>query len=84
MSLFRAREWWSTKVGENEEFDRSSMVLGNVDNNSDESIKIVTGSFQGMLRVHHPAQANYRIEDLLLEHDLGAPILQVSIGRFIP
>ncbi|CAN0492758.1 unnamed protein product [Scytosiphon promiscuus] len=84
MSLFRAREWWSTKLGESEEFDRGSMALGNVDNDPDGGVKIVTGSFQGVLRAHHPAKAGFHVEDLLLEEDLGAPILQVSIGRFIP
>lgn len=85
MSLFRAREWWSAKLGEQEEFDRGSMALGNVDNDSDNTqVKIVTGSFQGMLRVHHPQQPYFRIEDLLLEQDLGAPILQVTVGRLIP
>lgn len=84
MSLFRAREWWWTKLGHCEEFDRGSMSLGNVDNDTDGSVKIITGSFQGVLRVHHPVKAGFRIEDLLLEQDLGAPILQVSVGRFIP
>eukprot|EP00752_Nemacystus_decipiens_P002953 g2744.t1 len=84
MSLFRTREWWSTKLGEGEEFDRGSMAVGNVDNDTSGSLKVVTGSLQGMLRVHHPVKADFRIEDLLLEQDLGAPILQVSIGRFIP
>lgn len=60
------------------------MTLGNVDNDLDGSVKVVTGSFQGVLRVHHPVKADFRIEDLLLEQDLGAPILQVSVGRFIP
>lgn len=84
MSLFRAREWWSAKLGEGEEFDRGCMALGNVDNDASDSVKVVTGSFQGMLRVHLPLKADFRIEDLLLEQDLGAPILQVSVGRFIP
>lgn len=84
MSLFRAREWWSTKLGEGEEFDRGSMAVGNIDNELSGSLKVVTGSFQGMLRIHHPVKADFRIEDLLLEQDLGAPILQVSVGRFIP
>ncbi|CAM9678200.1 unnamed protein product [Ectocarpus sp. 8 AP-2014] len=84
MSLFRAREWWSTKLGEGEEFDKGSMALGNVDNDSMGGVKVVTGSFQGVLRVHHPVQADFRIEDLLLEQDLGTPIIQVSVGRFIP
>lgn len=85
MSLFRAREWWSTKVGEREEFDKGSMALGNVDNDPDENqMKVVTGSLQGMLRVHHPRQPYFGIEDLLLEQDLGSPILQVAVGSFIP
>jgi hypothetical protein len=32
MSLFQVREWWMTKVGENEEFDMGSMAIGNLDN----------------------------------------------------
>ena len=35
MSLFKAREWWSTAVGENEEFDRGCLCVGNLDNNKD-------------------------------------------------
>ncbi|CAN0051280.1 unnamed protein product [Choristocarpus tenellus] len=84
MSLFQAREWWSVKLGHREEFDRGSMTLGNVDNDPGGEAKVVTGSFQGVLRVHHPKQSEFRIENLLLEENLGAPILQVSIGRFIP
>lgn len=84
MSLFRAREWWSTKIGDGEEFDCRSMAVGNIINETRGGMKVVTGSLQGILRVHHPAEAGFRIEDLLLEQDLGAPILQVSIGRFIP
>ena len=46
--------------------------------------KIVTGSYHGMLRVYFPHQREYKIEDLMLEQDLGKPILQVAAGRFIP
>lgn len=60
------------------------MVAGNVDNDPEEGNKLVTGSLQGMLRVHYPRQSSFRIEDLLLEQDLGTPILQLAIGRFIP
>ena len=84
MSLFRTREWWSTKIGEDEEFDGGSLVAGNAGNESEENMKVVTGSLQGVLRVHYPAKADFRVEDLLLEQDLRAPILQVSIGSFIP
>jgi len=48
------------------------------------AVKIVTGSFHGMLRVYFPHQREYKIEDLMLEQDLGEPILQVATGRFMP
>jgi Bardet-Biedl syndrome 9 protein len=32
MSLFQAREWWSTKSGINEEYDTGCMCVANVDN----------------------------------------------------
>ena len=40
--------------------------------------KIVTGSLMGMLRVYSPAQHDFRIEHLLLEVELQAPILQLQ------
>jgi Bardet-Biedl syndrome 9 protein len=46
--------------------------------------KIVIGSLAGVLRVYFPRQADYQVEDLKLEEDLNAPILQLAIGRFIP
>ena len=32
MSLFKAREWWSTVVGEEEEFDSGCLCVANIDN----------------------------------------------------
>lgn len=37
-----------------------------------------------MLRVFFPRQKEYRVEDLMFEENLGAPILQLAIGRFLP
>lgn len=36
MSLFKARDWWSTSVGEEEDFDQGCLCVANVDNSSDE------------------------------------------------
>ena len=36
MSLFKARDWWSTTVGEDEEFDLGCLCVANIDNASDE------------------------------------------------
>lgn len=40
MSLFKARDWWSTTVGEEEEFDYGCMCTANVDNSNNEDGKI--------------------------------------------
>lgn len=36
MSLFKARDWWSTTVGEEEEFDLGCLCVANIDNATDE------------------------------------------------
>lgn len=49
--------------------------------------KIVLGTFSGMLRVYYPrgsVSAGYRVEDLMMEENLGLPILQLAVGKFVP
>lgn len=86
MSVFHLQEWWSVKVtpNEDEEFDASCFCVGNIDNALPVTNKILVGSMAGILRMYHPTKPNYRIEDLVLEENLHAPILQVLLGRFIP
>eukprot|EP00727_Mastigamoeba_balamuthi_P004625 m51a1_g14160 putative protein pthb1 (588) ;mRNA; r:62345-66135 len=84
MSLFKARHWWRTRCGSSEEFDQGSLCVDNVDNDPDGSSKIVTGSFQGVLRVYRPTSREFQPPHLLLEQQLGSPILQIEAGRFIP
>ena len=62
--------------------DGGCMAVGNVDNEPGGSMKIVVGSFAGILRIFKPSQKDYRAEDLKLEQSLGAPILQVEMGIF--
>jgi len=85
MSLFKTREWWTTQLGVNEEFQGTSLAIGNIDNDTQKKSKdkIVTGSFSGILRIHYPESAEYKAKDLILEKNLGEPILQVEIGRFV-
>ncbi|KPM09287.1 PTHB1-like protein [Sarcoptes scabiei] len=88
MTLFHLRELWSTQCGIEEEFDRSSICLGNIDNSIDGFDKIIVGSFNGILRVYKIdlnsddlAKPNhFEISDLLLEADLRLPILQIQSG----
>ncbi len=70
-------------MAENESFDFGCMAIGNVDNSSPPCDKICVGSQQGMLRIFNPSKPMYRIEDLVLEELLSAPILQVLIGQFV-
>eukprot|EP00899_Mesostigma_viride_P000204 jgi/Mesvir1/10184/Mv16992-RA.1 len=82
MSLFKLREWWTTQCGHGEEFDVRSMCIANIDNHENREAKIITGSFQGMLRIYHPKDNEFRVEDLLLETQLEGPILQLEAGFF--
>ena len=44
--------------------------------------KIITGSFQGNLRIYKVKERDFKPEDLLLEQQLEGPILQVATGHF--
>lgn len=83
MSLFQAREWWVAQAGQDEEFDVGCMCVANIDNEPGGTNKIVTGSFQGMLRMYCPKQKEYKIEDLILEKNVEMPILQIAAGKFV-
>ncbi|XP_052813611.1 protein PTHB1-like [Mya arenaria] len=90
MSLFKARDWWSTSVGEEEEFDNGCLCVANVDNSTDEIDKIVIGSYHGILRIFNPKPtktengwSGFRPEDVLLESPLQNPILQLETGKFV-
>ena len=36
MSLFKARDWWATYAGSEEEFDLGCLCVANIDNNASE------------------------------------------------
>jgi Bardet-Biedl syndrome 9 protein len=78
MSIFQVQEWWATTVGSSEEFHTNSVCIGNVDNALNHRNKVVAGSFEGKLRVYAPQQRAFKTEDLLIEKDLGMPILQIA------
>ena len=44
--------------------------------------KVITGSFQGYLRIYNPRQQGYKVDDLM-EFQLDEPILQIEAGRFV-
>ncbi|XP_072268329.1 protein PTHB1 isoform X2 [Pyxicephalus adspersus] len=87
MSLFKARDWWSASLGENEEFDQGCLSVADVDNSGSGQDKIIVGSYSGYLRIFspHPLKAGdaNQAEDLLFEVQLRDPVLQVEVGKFV-
>ncbi|XP_077347748.1 protein PTHB1 isoform X2 [Lithobates pipiens] len=87
MSLFKARDWWSASLGENEEFDQGCLSVADVDNSESGQDKIIVGSYNGYLRIFspHPQKTGDAIqaEDLFLEVQLRDPVLQVEVGKFV-
>uniref|UniRef100_A0A674DQL6 Bardet-Biedl syndrome 9 n=1 Tax=Salmo trutta TaxID=8032 RepID=A0A674DQL6_SALTR len=87
MSLFKARDWWATVLGEGEEFDQGCLCVGDVDNSGSGHDKIVVGSYMGMLRVFspHPAKPGEPspAHSQLLEVQLRDPVIQVEVGKFV-
>jgi Bardet-Biedl syndrome 9 protein len=87
MSLFKAREYWSCQVGSGEQFDHGCLKVGSF--NEDSNNKIVVGSHSGIIRIYNPSSSepdsitNNHATDLLLEKNLGMPIVQIDIGKFI-
>ncbi|XP_025097943.1 protein PTHB1-like isoform X2 [Pomacea canaliculata] len=89
MSLFKTRDWWSTPVGEAEEFDHGCLCVANIDNEVNGYDKIILGSYHGILRIYNPQPqktengwSGYSAEDVILEQAFQQPILQVEAGRF--
>ncbi|XP_019393982.1 PREDICTED: protein PTHB1 isoform X2 [Crocodylus porosus] len=87
MSLFKARDWWSTTLGEKEEFDQGCLCVADVDNSGSGQDKIIVGSYMGFLRIFNPHPVKpgdgMQAEDLLLEVQLREPVLQVEVGKFV-
>lgn len=86
MSLFKSREWWSTKCGVDETFGASHMCVANYEDIASGSVKqiIITGSLEGYLRIYDPQPPSETpsSSDLQLETQLALPILAIETGRF--
>ncbi|XP_030639011.1 protein PTHB1 [Chanos chanos] len=87
MSLFKARDWWASVLGQGEEFDQGCLCVGDVDNTGSGYDKVVVGSYMGMLRIFspHPSKPGEPSEAdaQLLEVQLREPVIQVEVGKFV-
>ncbi|KAF0310643.1 Protein PTHB1 [Amphibalanus amphitrite] len=93
MSLFKAREWWSTACGTDETFDIGCMLVACIGPEKQKDQRIVVGSHEGFIRVYQPnydargdgddagAENGFRPDDLLLEVQLEHPALQLMAGK---
>ncbi|KAF6204168.1 hypothetical protein GE061_002508 [Apolygus lucorum] len=88
MSLFKARDLWSARCGNDETFEKSSLLVADLWGQGSDHLTI--GSHEGVLRIFHPfADAQVSPErgfspiDVVIEIDVGQPILQLAAGRFI-
>lgn len=89
MSLFKAREWWRTSCGQDENFDQASLCVSALGSSGNQNSMIIVGSHAGVVRVFCPSlpvaseAPSYKASDLLIETNLPHPILQIHVGRFI-
>ena len=87
MSLFKTREWWSLDLNSQEIFSPECFRLAKFKKiTGKETDLVITGSLSGNIRIYNPfpVQNENQIsgaENLILETNLGKPILSISTGR---
>ena len=86
MSLFKTRDLWSTYC-DNDLFDLGCLKVANLGVNRKNFTSIITGSYNGFLRVYNPSKDNTggeaKAHDLICELSFPNPILQIETGRFV-
>ncbi|XP_033117541.1 protein PTHB1-like [Anneissia japonica] len=85
MSLFKARDWWSAKVGSDEVFDQGSLCVACIDNKHPTHDKVIVGSLNGIVRIYDPKSHadDDKGQSMLLEMQLPQPILGLETGQFV-
>lgn len=88
MSLFKVRDLWSARCGQNETFERTSLLVADLWGQGSEYLTV--GSHEGVLRIFNPfadsqvaPERGFSPIDVVIEIDLGQPILELAAGRFI-
>lgn len=92
MSLFKTKEWWQTRCGANESFDRHSLMAAPLFGKERHHDIIVVTSHDGYLRMYDPSSqwidetkspTNYKSTDLMIEMRVGDCIVDVKTGKFV-
>ena len=66
-----------------EQFDSGLLCVCNADNDATGDDKLVVASLDGTLRVYQPRPEGFSPSHLVVERDLGEPIVQVGSGRVV-
>lgn len=45
--------------------------------------KLVVGSFQGFVRIYEPHPPKFSADHVVIEKELGAPVIQLGAGQFV-
>ena len=81
MSLFKARDWWSVKCGEDETFETNHMCIAKCDQTGKQFITVA--SVDGYLRIYDPqAGSDHCTASLVIETKLSSDVIAVQSGRF--
>ncbi|XP_043798543.1 protein PTHB1 [Apis laboriosa] len=92
MSLFKTKEWWQTRCGANETFDKHSLMAAPLFGKERHHDIIVVTSHDGYLRMYDPSSrwidetkspTNYKSTDLMIEKRVGDCIVDVKTGKFV-
>jgi Bardet-Biedl syndrome 9 protein len=93
MSLFKTRDIWTTHC-DNDLFDIGCLQVANLGCNNKIYNSIITGSYNGFLRIYNPSFPDNKKEsrnlssttnphDLICEKSFPSPIIQIETGRFV-
>lgn len=91
MSLFKTKEWWRTRCGANETFDKHSLLAAPLFGKERQDV-LVVGSHDGYLRMYSPSSrwvdetkspTNYKSTDLMIETRLDGCIVDMKAGKFV-
>lgn len=88
MSLFKTRELWSASC-DNDLFDLGCLKVCNIEANNKKYNSIITGSYNGYMRIYNPSNPSdnespgFKAHDLIAEISFPAPILQIEVGNFV-
>lgn len=91
MSLFNTKEWWRTRCGAEETFDRHSLLATPLFGEDKKDI-LVVGSHDGYLRMYCPSSqwndetkssSNYKSTDQMIETRIGDCIVDMKTGKFV-